>query len=257
MEVAGGIPVALGLVDFEETMGFETLTADGAGSFPCPNGGSATALFQTDVAPPGTFSTGDVFAVTFSSCMLDPSLRISGSIVIGFNLVNGDWLTDPVWEVDLDFDVNSLVMSSGPSKAFFDASWNQYSSYNNGDATFALTGDFTTSLSNGTVSQISAFSGLTFTYDYDSAAMEHTYTVDGTFASSELGGAVTLETLAPVVRADADVYANSGVLRATGAGGSTLTFTILDETSVQLDVDADGDMMVDYQVIVDWFDLEG
>ena len=96
------MPVALEMVEFEEVLGFENMTSDGTGTFACPAGGSVTAQFDVDQPPIGEVSTGDRFSVSFSSCMLDSSSRLNGSLVYDFNVIVGNYLVDDTWEVDID-----------------------------------------------------------------------------------------------------------------------------------------------------------
>ena len=250
------MPMSASLIDFQEVMGFQTLTAEGTGTYDAPNGGTITAGFEVDAVPVGVVSTGDRFAVSFDDCMLDPNSTINGRIAIDFNTITGDWEVDDVWEVDLGFDIDGLTFSSGPATAFFDGSWGQNASYDTGDSAFSLAGDFTASVNDGTGWKSAALNGLDLSWSYDATAGEATHSVEGQFASTELGGSVTLTTLAPFVMRDADAYPYAGSVRATGVGGSKLTFTALDETFVRLDVDADGDGIDEFSVTTTWSELE-
>lgn len=255
-QVAAGMPMAASLISFQETMGFETLTAEGTGTFDGPEGGSITAGFDIDAVPVGVLSSGDRFSVTFDDCMLAVGVELDGGIVIDFNTINGDWQVDDVWEVDLGFQLNGLTFSSGPTTGYFDGSWSQNTSQDFDDAAFALAGDFTTSVNDGTGLESAALSGLVLDWSYDALAAEATYSVDGTFASTLLGGSVTVTTLTPFVLKDTNVDPHTGVMRATGVGGSSLTFTVLDETFVRLDVDADGDGIDEFSVTTTWAELD-
>jgi hypothetical protein len=253
-QVAAGMPMTASLIDFQDFMSFEDMTAQGTGTFDCPDGGSITAGL-VDAAPVG-LSSGDRFTVTFNNCMLDANARINGGIAIDFTTITGDWQVDPVWEVDLGFQINSLRFSSGPASGFFDGSWTENASYDNGNSAFSLAGDFTTSVNDGTGLKAAALDGLDLSLSYDVTAAESTYSVDGMFASTELGGSVTLTTLTPFVKSDADAYPHAGSMRASGVAGSTLTFTVLNATDVQLDVDADGDGTNEFTLFTTWFELD-
>ncbi len=250
------MPMTASLIDFQDFMSFENLTSEGTGTFDCPDGGSITAAFEVDAVPVGVVSTGDRFSVSFHNCMLDPDSTINGGIVLDFQTINGDWTVDDMWEVDLGFEVNGLTFSSGPATGFFDASWSQNASYDTGNQAFSLAGDFTTSANDGSGWQSAALDGLVLTWSYDELAAEATYSVDGRFASTELGGSVTITTLTPFVLRDVDPNPYTGSMRATGLAGSSLTFTVLDETYVRLDVDADGDGTDEFSVTTTWFELE-
>ena len=255
-EVAAGMPMTAALIEFQDFMGFETLTAEGTGTFDCPDGGSVTATFQVDADPVGVVSTGDRFAVTFDDCEMAASSTINGGIVLDFETITGDWQVDDVWEVDIGFAINGLTFSSGPATGYFDGSWSQNAAYDTGDKDFSLVGEFTTSTNDGTGYESAVLNGLVLTSSYDVSAGEATYSVEGQFASTELGGSVTVTTLAPFVIRDADENCYVGSLRATGDGSSRLTLTALDETFVRLDVDADGDGIDEFTVTTTWLELE-
>ena len=255
-EVAAGMPMTASLIEFQDFMGFETMTADGAGTFDCPDGGTISASYSIDNVPLGTPSTGDRFAVTFSNCMMDPDSTINGGIVIDFNTITGDWTVDPVWEVDIGFAINNLTFSSGPASGYFDGSWTQNASFDTGDRAFSLAGSFTATVNDGTGYEAATLNGLDLSWSYDATAAEATYSVAGTFASTELGGSVTVTTLSPFVIRDIDPNPHTGSVRATGAAGSTLTFTALDEVFVRIDVDADGDAVDEFSVTTTWESLE-
>lgn len=255
-EVAAGMPMMTSLIEFEDFMGFETLTADGAGTFDCPDGGRITAGFAVDAVPLGEVSTGDKFTVDFDNCMLDPSSTINGGIVIDFNTITGDWQVDNTWEVDIGFAINSMTFSSGPVTGFFDGSWGQDVTYDNGNSAYSLVGEFTTSVNDGSGWQTATLSGLSFTLAHDAIAAETTCSLDGQFASTELGGSVTMTTTTPFVIQDGALNPHAGAAVATGAAGSRLTFTVLDETFVRLDVDADGDGIDEFSLTTTWAELE-
>ena len=254
-QVAAGAPMTSSLISFQDTMSFQTLTEE-VGTYDGPEGGSITAGFDIDAAPVGVVSTGDRFSVTFNDCMLDVDFRINGGIVIDFESIIGDWQVDDMWSVDFGFAINSLTFSSGPVQGSFDGNWSQSASYDTGDKAFDLAGDFMTAVNDGTGWRAASFDGLTLGWSYDATAMEASYSVDGQFASTDLGGSVLLSTIAPFVTRDADEYPYAGTLVCEGAGGSTLTLTVLDETEVQLDVDADGDGTAEYTDTLTWFELD-
>lgn len=254
-DVAHGAAVTLSLIELEEIMGFETLTADGAGTVDCPEGGSISAAFDADAPPVGVVSTGDRFSIDFDDCFFDPSFSIDGGIAIDFQTITGDFVMDDTWEVDIDFEIDRLTFSTGPTSGSFDADWSQSVSYMDGDAEFAMAGDFTTRVNDGGGLTAAAITDFMLTCAYDAMAAESTYSIDGDFASTELGGTITLTTLTPIVMADGAANPHEGVLRATGSGGSQLTLTILDATFVQLDVDADGDDTYESMDVTTWAEL--
>jgi hypothetical protein len=256
VEVAAGMPAAAALIGFQEFMSFQTLTSEGVGTFDCPDGGTITAGFDVDAAPVGVVSSGDRFEVTFAGCMLSVDTEIDGRIALDFDTITGDWEADDVWAVELDLTIDGLTFSAGSAGGFFDGSWSQSASFDMGDSAFALAGDFTTTFNGGSGLQVAALRDLVLSWAYDAVAGEATYSVDGLFASSALGGSVELATTTPFVLADGAPNPHAGAVRALGAGGSQLTFTVLDATFVQIDVDADGDGTDEFTLTTSWDELE-
>jgi len=255
-QVCASMPMTTSLIEFQDFMGFESLTAEGTGTYDCPDGGSITAGFAVDAAPLGVVSTGDRFTVSFNGCKLDPSTSINGGIAIDFDLINGDWTVDDVWNVDIGFSIDNLRFSSGSASGVFDGSWDQSVSVDTGDRTYSLAGGFTTLVNDGSSTHLAALSGLVLSWSYDAMTLEATYSVDGTFASTDLGGVVSVTTLSPFVLADGALHPYTGSFQATGALGSALQFTAIDDTFVQIDVDLDGDTVFDITVNTTWDALD-
>jgi hypothetical protein len=81
-------------------------------------------------------------------------------------------------------------------------------------------------------------------------------TVSGVLGSSELDSkAVTLSTLAPMVRLGLDEYPSSGQILATGAASSKMRLTAMNAATVLIEVDADGNGSFETSVTRPWSDL--
>lgn len=251
-QVSAGMSITSSLIEFQDSMGFETLTSEGEGTYDCPEGGEITGGFSVDATPVGVLSAGDRFSVRFDDCAMSADATINGRISIDFDTVNGDWTVDDVWEVGIEFVIDGLTFSSGPSTGYFDGAWTQNTSFDTGDKSFDLAGDFTTTLNDGSGYQSAVLDGIVISWSYDATAGEATYSVNGQFASTELGGSVAVTTLDPFVMLDTEANPHAGSFQAEGALGSTLTFTALDDTFVQIDVDADGDGTNEYTVNTTW-----
>ena len=78
--------------------------------------------------------------------------------------------------------------------------------------------------------------------------------VDGYLMSSAFSGEVRYQTLEPF-GLDAAGVATAGQIRITGADNATISITILGEQNAQLDIDTDGDGVVDEVVMVSWTEL--
>ena len=76
----------------------------------------------------------------------------------------------------------------------------------------------------------------------------------GIFTSTELGGSVTFETLEDFVLIGDD-NPSAGALLISDSSSSVL-ITVLDNISVQLEIDLDLDGMIDETVVVTWAALD-
>jgi hypothetical protein len=95
--------------------------------------------------------------------------------------------------------------------------------------------------------------------DFDVSSVEDTSalveTFDFTLSISSFGNVTveTVETWRTLAFAEEPI---SGVLRIIGAGNGSITVTALDEMSVQLEIDEDGDGTVDATIITTWDELD-
>jgi hypothetical protein len=94
--------------------------------------------------------------------------------------------------------------------------------------------------------------------DYSSVhtLMSGSFTLDvsGSLTSSDFSGTVNFDTTA-LLQGMGDGYAFTGQLLITGANGATIKVIVLDATYVRLEVDSNGDGVVDATLDVTWNDL--
>lgn len=89
-----------------------------------------------------------------------------------------------------------------------------------------------------------------------------TDTVTLTYASTEIGGSVTVTTSMPFQTAGGRDFPHTGALEIVGASGGKITVTVLgDETGpspqVRIELDEDGDGSFEATLTTDWPDLVG
>jgi len=95
---------------------------------------------------------------------------------------------------------------------------------------------------------------MTITVDNNTSA--YTLTAGGTFASTALGGTITLST--PVALSGVGTAnPNAGTVKLVGEGNSSVTVTPLDATNVRLEVDSNGDGSSDATIDTTWTALTG
>ena len=78
--------------------------------------------------------------------------------------------------------------------------------------------------------------------------------VDGSLTSSDFSGTVNFATTA-LLQGVGDSHAYTGQLLITGANGATIKVVLLDSTFLRLEVDSNGDGVVDATLDFTWNDL--
>ncbi|HKW36545.1 MAG TPA: hypothetical protein VJO54_01925 [Burkholderiales bacterium] len=191
---------------------------------------SATETFSACSETAGSSVTG---TITIDDMALDPGVSFSGLAGLnltfsqaGFADVNITGSNVSVLET-VNVAVNTVTLS--------------------GTELFVATGPVTERLGN-----------FTLTATIDTAS--ETDSVTFNYASTEIGGSVSVATLTPCVTAAAMNFPNSGVLSLAGAGGSKVQVTVNGDESfaasqVTIGVDADGDGTFETTIGKNWADL--
>jgi len=76
--------------------------------------------------------------------------------------------------------------------------------------------------------------------------------MSGTMTARSVGGSITISTAQPMVQGAGDNYPSSGQVIITGASGSAVRATVLDNTQVRLELDANGDGTYESMSTVAW-----
>jgi hypothetical protein len=196
-----------------------------------------------------TLTTGDTVSMSSNNCTFS-GVTMNGSISIGSVVVTGDQITPP-YSMQFSLSTSGFSVSTGGEIVAINGS-GTISESTNDDITF------TSSFSGAGIQITAGGETLTLT-DYQITEVENqatgAYSVDisATISSSTLGGSVTVTTDVPL----SGVYpfeADAGQITCTG-DNSSVTITVIDSTSVQLDVDLDGDGITDDTVNETWTNL--
>ncbi len=221
----------------------------------CAAGGTVTESLD-DKDGNQQVTAGDVITTTFAQCRLSATDIIDGAVVITVTTTPVVTATSSQFAASAQFQALAVSADSA--------------SYTiSGLAAVAESDDDTTSLTHDTVTvgagglQVAVAStawndtlklgqGLVVTtvagYDASTASV----TVAGTLSSNALGGQVTIATPVALAGAGTDAYPSSGQMIITGATGSTLRVTVLDDTQVKLELDADGNGSYETTSTVAW-----
>lgn len=219
---------------------------------PCASG-MGTFTITGDLALPGTLTTGDTLNIDFADCDEGLGEVLNGRIemtVVTFagELILGTYLM--VMDVLLiDHSVATAadtIIANGDSRVTLDTTGLPV-------ITMSITGQSLTGVSSTLTETISDFS----TSQTVDTTLPQPYTLDasGTVDSSLLTGVITYDTTPDIFMGMGAAYPYTGQLVVTGDSGATVTLIALDEVNVRIDIDSNGDGMVDSSETTTWDDV--
>jgi hypothetical protein len=215
---------------------------------PCGVSGTVTIVLD-DRDNNQALSNGDAVSASFAQCKDSATTTINGAIAI--------------------------TLTSTPTDTQFSASANfQSVVVTDNDVTSTISGivavaendmptvtETTLSVGNGGLTastastsyddSVSFASGFVIKTD-ESSAGGVSVTLSGTMTAQSLAGSITISTPQPIVEGAGDPYPSSGQVIITGASGSTVRATVLDDTQVRLELDANGDGTYESTSTVAW-----
>jgi hypothetical protein len=214
---------------------------------PCLSNGIVT--FSGDIADPATLTVGDTFRAVYELCDDGAGEVIDGAIDFTVREFTGDIQTG-LYMLSMDTVVSNLQVVTGTDTIS-----------NNGDATITLdtmrapfisagvSGTSMTVDSNASSETLSAYSSSQ-TVDGSLQALPFTLEASGTLDSTQLDGIVRYST--PVTFAGEGVdYPSSGALLVEG-DNSSARLTAVDNINVTIEIDSNGDGVVDATIETTW-----
>lgn len=230
---------AAAVTDFTETVSCDT--------------GEATVTWQ-DADDDLAISTGDSFNLSFAECFFfDTDTTLDGAA----SLTNISVIGDPFnqiapWQLALTFGFDSLSGTDSIDTATLDGSLDvDLSSDDNLLINLAVSTNSLTVDQSGITETLSNFV-LTQTLDLN--ASMRVINATGTLTSTLLEGSVTFETLEDFMMiGDDNPFVGELLIRDSS---SSVLVTVLDNLSVQLDVDVDLDDVIDHTIVVTWAELD-
>ena len=212
-----------------------------------------------------TIDTGDLSEEAFALALQEGAVPAGVSITTAFencqegdSLLNGS-VTLEIESLALDGELGMDTFALAFRAVFDDLTTGDGSI--DGDISLSITSapGQTDVVASGDSLAVSVSGELLSLLDFDVSAIEDTSalleTFDFTLSISSFGRLTveTLEAWRTLAFAEEPI---SGVLRIIGAGNGSITVTALDEVSVQLEVDEDGDGTVDATIITTWDELD-
>jgi len=217
-------------------------------TFPCLVSGTLTV--SGNIADP-TFETlapGDVMTATYSSCDDGDGVVASGTFTITVQAFTGNLVTPP-YSVTAQISFTNFSLTAVGETLSLSGDMTYIESTPEGVVfTDTLSGDSLNFSFSGDAGKWISFDVVS-TVDFNTQA----YSVDssGTLATAQLGGSVQSETTTSF-EGIGDGYPSSGVMVVTGAANSSETITVVDSINVTIEVDEDGDGVIDQTINTTW-----
>lgn len=199
-------------------------------------------------------STGDTLDAVFDMCFFtDSGQTLDGAILFSNILIEGDPVNEIApWRFAMTFGFDNLSATDSSGTSSIDGTL---------DLDLSTLDNVVIDLSVGTASLTAQDSGISVTLsDYlltqsiNVSTLEQRISADGTLTSTELEGSVDFETLQEFV-VFGDDNPSLGQMLISDANSSVLV-SVLDNMSVQLDIDVDADGTIDQTIVVTWTELD-
>ena len=230
------------------SLGVQPLAAVGPITEPCDVSGTIT--LSGNLADPSTLSSGDRITASLDQCQDNDPFLLDGGLELLVRDSQGDFLTD-AYLLTLDLTFTNLNITDGTDNYTAD-----------GDCTLTLDSlDFPLSRSRiaGRLLELRSsqeaysLSNFDHSLDVDATVPPGTYVAEarGALASDILGGRVDYATVTGV-QAVGDSDPDAGEILVTGADSTTVSIVIVDNSSVRLDIDVDGNGSVDATQNTTW-----
>jgi hypothetical protein len=221
---------------------------------PCSLSGSITTTVN-DADNSQSLSSGDVLTLTFSQCQDSLDDVVSGGMVFTIGSVTSEKDDSVQFSGTLAF--GQLIESSGSSVTDIEGTVGVVAAITSNSFQIAVTVGASalkvTSTAPGYLDTIVYDPGMQLTVTAtDGTVPESDVRLDGSFTASSIGGRIKVATLLPLRQLGGEADPRSGQVVVTGAAGTQLRVSVLNATSVQLDLDADGDGAYERSGVFAW-----
>lgn len=222
---------------------------------PCATSGSLT--LSGNIANPPDIGVGDRIVARFAQCDDGDGTVLDGRLELVIRRLGGDPLTD-VFLIEADVEVDDLMLTEAGTSATGNGEFSLTLDTLGYPLTItALAGNLLELVAPGEEFRLTAFN-LRLEEDYGQQPVPGVATASGTVAEAQLGGKVSFltENGAPLV-ATGFADPHDGIIRITGAAGSRLRALVGPGGAVDLELDANGDGVVEEVIGTTWSELAG
>ncbi|WP_233800700.1 hypothetical protein [Paraburkholderia sp. HP33-1] len=221
----------------------------------CASGG--TISVSVTEATPGIVSNGDSMTITATNCSENGEV-INGQLAYGFSNISGTIGSSTAWSATLTLNYTNLTLQSGGvtigANGDMSLGYNQTDSQ---DATAVVSGSslqMNLTQSGGTV-----ISRTLTAYSFNGSISGSTNTSSANFtltgSSPALGSVNYTVKTTTAFQAVSGANPSVGSMTVTAANNSTATLTAIDSTNVRIDIDSNGDGVIDQTINTTWADL--
>ncbi|MFL6630168.1 MAG: hypothetical protein ACJ8G1_27285 [Vitreoscilla sp.] len=215
---------------------------------PCGVSGTVTIVLD-DRDNNQALSSGDSVSATFAQCKDSASTTINGAIVIALTSTP----TDTQFSASANFQ-SVVVTDNGVTSTIsgtVTVAENDMPTVTETTLSVGSSGLTASTASTGYDDAVSFAAGFVITTDETSAG-DVSVSLSGTMTAQSVGGSITISTPQPIVEGSGDAYPRAGQVIITGASGSSVRATVLDDTQVRLELDANGDGSYESTSTVAW-----
>jgi hypothetical protein len=210
---------------------------------PCSVSGSITTTLN-DADNSQSLSSGDALSLTFNQCRESSTDVVSGGMIFTIGSVTSALTSNVQFSGSLAFV--QLSTTNGTQLGNIQGSVGVTAAITSTSFQLSLTvGASALTVANsapGYLDTIVYEPGMQLTVTAtDGAVPQSDVTLNGSFTASSIGGRILVSTVLPIRQLDSDANPSSGQVVVTGATGTQLRITALSATSVQLELDANGD----------------
>lgn len=223
-------------------------------SEPCGLSGKTNSTFD-DRDNSGQISAGDVLTVVFLQCRDSASDQVDGTIVLTVTGVGAATATRTEFTGAMAFQQVNAVFGQTSTRIAGSVAMSVALTSSTLDLVLAVGSDgLGVQVQSPTYADAIAYAqGMRIAmYESLTGTPVSRLSFDGSFSATSIGGAVTLSTAQALVQSGDDDYPASGQVLVSGGAGSQLRVTVIDDTRLRLELDANGDGSFEGSSVVDW-----
>ncbi len=224
-----------------------------------PGGGSPGTMSESfnDADNSGTLTTGDSVTATFSNCYLSlDGMTTNGGISLTNLTIKGTpSVAGTAWNATATFGFSKMTINTPSGNYLVNGALTYTGNTQNGVAiSVSLSGSSLTVQKTG--GPTLTLANFNFKGNVDNNTMAFSEYGSGQVTDSALKGYVnfTIPSATPFA-GNVGQYPSSGAMTVTGANKSSVKLTAIDSTKVQLQVDSNGDGVVDHTFTEPWSSL--